>query len=67
MGCHVLLQGIFLTRGSNLHLLHYRQILYHLSSLLLYKPLPSVFIHFHDSGKEMMEQVCCARWVRTHL
>ena len=30
MGCHSLLQGIFLTQGSNLSLLHCRQILYHL-------------------------------------
>ena len=29
--CHALLQGIFLTQGSNLGLLHCRQILYHLS------------------------------------
>ena len=28
-GCHVLLQGIFSTQGSNLWLLHCRQILYH--------------------------------------
>ena len=31
MGCHFLLQGIFLTLGSHLDLLHCRQILYHLS------------------------------------
>ena len=31
MGSHFLLQGIFLTQGSNLGLLHCRQILYHLS------------------------------------
>ena len=31
MGCHSLLQGIFLTQGSNTCLLHSRQILYHLS------------------------------------
>ena len=34
MGCHFLLQGIFLTQGSNsclFHLLHCRHILYHLS------------------------------------
>ena len=31
MGCHSLLQGIFLTQGSNQGLLHCRQILYHLS------------------------------------
>ena len=29
--CHTLLQGIFPTQGSNLGLLHCRQILYHLS------------------------------------
>ena len=28
VGCHFLLQGIFLTQVSNPHLLHYRQILY---------------------------------------
>ena len=31
VGCHSLLQGIFLTQGSNLGLLHCRQILYLLS------------------------------------
>ena len=31
MDCHSLLQGIFLTQGSNLGLLYCRQILYHLS------------------------------------
>ena len=31
MGCHSLLQGIFPTQGSNLGLLHYRQILNHVS------------------------------------
>ena len=31
VGCHFLLQGIFLTQGSNLYLLHCRQILYCLS------------------------------------
>ena len=29
--CHSLLQGIFLTQGSNPGLLHHRQILYHLN------------------------------------
>ena len=29
MGCHFLLQGIFLTQGSDPHLLHYRQILHY--------------------------------------
>ena len=31
VGCHSLLQGIFLTQGWNLGLLHYRWILYLLS------------------------------------
>ena len=31
VGCHSLLQWIFLTQGSNLGLLHCKQILYHLS------------------------------------
>ena len=31
VGCHALLQGIFPTQGLNPGLLHYRQILYHLS------------------------------------
>ena len=31
VGCHILLQGIFLTQGLNLSLLYCRQILYHLS------------------------------------
>ena len=42
VGCHALLQGIFPTQGSNPGLLHYRQILYHLShqgSFVQQKPL----------------------------
>ena len=31
VGSHSLLQGIFLTQGSNLDLLHCRQVLYHLN------------------------------------
>ena len=31
VGTHSLLQGVFLTQGLNLDLLHFRQILYHLS------------------------------------
>ena len=33
MACHFFLQGFFPTQGLNLHLLHCRQILYHLSHL----------------------------------
>ena len=36
VGCHALLQGIFLAQGLNLGLLHCRQILYHLSHLKLW-------------------------------
>ena len=32
VGCHVLLQGIFLTQGQNPGLLHCRRILYHMST-----------------------------------
>ena len=45
MGSYSLLQGIFLTQGSNPDLLHCRQILYHLShqgrsrKILAYKKL----------------------------
>ena len=37
VGSHFLLQGIFLTQGLNWHLLHSRQILYHLSHQLEYQ------------------------------
>ena len=36
VGCHSLLQGIFLTQGSNPGLLHCRRILYHLSQRARY-------------------------------
>ena len=39
VGCHFLVQGIFLTLGSNLGLLQRRQILYHLS----HQGSPNVF------------------------
>ena len=45
VGCHVLLQGIFPTQGSNPSLLRGRQILYHLS----HQGSP----HFHDSSGKM--------------
>ena len=37
VGCHSLLRGIFPTEGWNLHLLHCRQILHHLSHLLTWR------------------------------
>ena len=40
VGSHFLFQGIFLTQGSNLGLLHCRQILYHLS----YREAPHIVV-----------------------
>ena len=49
VGSHSLLQGIFLTQGSNPGLLHYRQILYHLThkgslQLWLYRTLLAKYV-----------------------
>ena len=43
MGCHFLLQGIFLTQGLNQSLLHCRQILYHLSY-----QRPSIYLYIFN-------------------
>ena len=40
VGCHLFLQRIFLTQGSNLGLQHCRQILYHLN----YREVPINFM-----------------------
>ena len=42
VGCHALLQGIFLTQESNRTLLHSRWILYQLSYLNYLSPFPSL-------------------------
>ena len=44
VGCHALLQGIFADKGWNLHLLHCRQILYHLS----YQGIMSTLFQFFN-------------------
>ena len=44
VGCHSLLQGIFPTQGSNLGLLHCRQILYHLSWVRLINHFGSILV-----------------------
>ena len=56
VGCHFLLQGIFLTQESNTGLLHYRQILYQLSyegspDLL---PIRTCYLLVMGSEKEAM-------------
>ena len=63
VGCHFLIQGIFLTQRLNSGLLHYRKTLYHLSHQgshwfihgLLFpqisiRPVPSHFLFFSQSS-----------------
>ena len=62
VGCHFLIQGIFLTWGSNLHLLHLlpcRQILYplsHLGSLIIF--MVKVKLVLIDSAFGARVQAC---------
>ena len=51
VGCHALLQGIFLTKGSNLHLLHWQASSLQLSHLGSPKNRISAFI------KEILESL----------
>ena len=48
VGCHLLLQGIFQTQGSNPGLLRCRQILYHLSHQKNPKSLNDMFNQMHS-------------------
>ena len=57
--CHFLLLGIFPTQGSNPGLLHYRQILYHLShqrrsfySILYFLLFTSLFFHIKTKSSD---------------
>ena len=61
VGCHFLLQGIFPTKGSNLGLLHCRQILYQLSykgSILIF---PRLFWLIYVKWSEVA-QSCPTLW-----
>ena len=49
VGCHSLLQGIFLTQGSNPGLLHCRKILYHLKHQGSPWTLLQYFFYFKDN------------------
>ena len=51
-GCYSLLQGIFPTQGSNLGLLHCRQILYHLSH-----QGSSITVHFKAPFHSFLQQI----------
>ena len=55
MGCHSLLQGIVLTQGSNLGLLHCRQILYHLSHQGSQKSLEDPDNYYTHAKKSTMK------------
>ena len=57
MGCHFLLQGIFLTQGLNQSLLHCRQILYHLSYQRpsIYLCIFNIFLYIYIP-KSVMEE-----------
>ena len=64
MGCHFLLQGIFLTQGSNPHLLHWASLV-----AQLVKNLPAVQeTQFRSLGwedpleKEMATHSCILAW-----
>ena len=76
MGCPFLLQGIFLTQGSNLCLLHYWQILYSLSQdsqvciyicvcvciyIYIYKHYPSIKKERKEK-KMRAQRVCVGEW-----
>ena len=56
LGCHSVLQGIFLTQGSNWSLQHCRQILYrHLAKYRLLKNGPSIFSDFDSPSSKCLE------------
>ena len=57
VGSHSLLQGIFLTQGLNLGLLHCRQILYHLSHRRMW--VFSLKMHIFETSLEV-------QWLRFH-
>ena len=63
VGCHCLLQGIFPTQGSNLGLLHCRQILYHLSHQGSHQDTNVVF----NSSKDWVETRVLSRGWFIHL
>ena len=70
VGCHFLLQGIFLTQGSNLDLRHCRQILYYWAtsetlSLYMYIEIHThiciTYIHIHIHTLFSLTQSIC--WI----
>ena len=52
VGCHALLQGIFLTQGSNLHLLHCKWIFNPLRHICVYTYITELFcVHLKHVSK----------------
>ena len=60
--CIFLLQGIFLTQGSNPSLLHYREILYHLCQYSAVWLPYILFSHLSVDRHLDYEQVCYKHW-----
>ena len=64
VGSHSLLQGIFSTQASNLGLLHFRQILYHLSHqgspspVCHYNPTTSLTTSSYKDAQSLMSWSC---------
>ena len=72
LGCHFLLQMIFPTQGSNLNLLHCRQILYRLNhqrspAYMYMRVCLCVYIHKNEGisvqGDKLWEENDCGFWV----
>ena len=74
MGCHFLLQGIFLTQGLNPGFVHCRQITYHLShrdvprkNILLCIKLISYIIHYNVQYTGIQPLFCNNfKWNKIH-
>ena len=62
VGCHFLLQGIFLTQGSNLGLPHCRQMLYPLSHQGSYRAFPITVVPLSISRSNIAQWKCI--WLR---
>ena len=73
VGCHSLLQGIFPTQGSNLGLLHCRQILHHLSHGELWKmqSVWNIYLALGGWGDEgqvnRLKELHCKHWKNYHM
>ena len=64
VGCHSLLQGIFLTQGSNLGLLHCRQILYRLRHYYTWAEVISVQFSSFQSLSHV--RLFATPWIAAH-